>query len=285
MTTVQQALREAKAHGVDALDAQCLLAHQLVCSREWLLARGDMALTAPQQAFFRAGVARRAAGEPLAYLLGEKEFHGLMLSVDARVLVPRPDTETLVDWALEILKDEWEGVVTAAEVVDLGTGSGAIALALKHAQPRLRMTAVDASAPALDVACRNAAQLRLNIQLLAGNWWAPLKGRRFHLAVSNPPYIADDDPHLAALSHEPQNALRAGVDGLRDLQCIVSQAPHHLVPGGWLLLEHGWRQADDVSTLLRDHGFHGIQTRHDLGQNPRCTAGQYGLNARDMSSA
>ena len=215
-------------------------------------------------------LARRAAGEPVAYLLGEKEFHGLMLRVTPDVLIPRPDTETLVEWALACL----QGLPPGAAVADLGTGSGAIALALKQARPDAAVSAVEASPAALAVAQDNGRRLGLDVRWLAGSWWSPLAGQRLDLVVSNPPYIADGDPHLPALAHEPASALTAGPDGLRDLRAIAAGAPGQLRPGGWLLLEHGWDQAGAVQALLREAGLTAIETRHDLAGQPRCTGGR-----------
>ncbi len=264
--SVAQALLEARGLGVDRLDTLMLLADTLACSRTWLLAHDDAALSAEQSARLRARLARRAAGEPLAYLLGEKEFHGLVLQVDANVLVPRPDTEVLVDWALELLAGAPD-----RSVVDLGTGSGAIALAVKQAQPTATVLATDLSAAALGVARANANRLALDVEFIEGSWWQAVPRRRFHLVLSNPPYIAGGDEHLAALSHEPTLALTPGGDGLDALSCIVAGAAAHLEPGGWLLLEHGFDQGDAVQALLHEHGFGAIQTRRDLAGRPRCT--------------
>ena len=221
----------------------------------------------PRGTALQAAFARRAAGEPLAYLLGEKEFHGLLLHVDANVLVPRPDTEVLVDWALELLA----GMTAPRVVVDLGTGSGAIALAVKHGCPGATVLATDTSPAALDVARGNARRLALDVAFAQSSWWAALAGRTFDLILSNPPYIAAGDPHLTALRHEPALALTPGGDGLDALREIVGGAAHHMTPGTWLLLEHGYDQADAVRALLREHGFEGVATRHDLGGQPRCT--------------
>lgn len=267
--TVAQALAEAKAHGVDRLDAQLLLAHALACDRSWLLAHDDAALAQAVAAGFLAQLPRRAAGEPLAYLVGEKEFHGLTLKVSAGVLVPRPETEGLVDWGLELLGGLAEPA--PARVLDLGTGSGAIALAIKHARPDARVSALDVSPDALAIALANARRLGLDIELHRGNWWSALAGQRFHLVLSNPPYIRPGDPHLAALHHEPQLALTAGENGLKALHAIVAGAADHLEAGGWLLLEHGHDQAAEVQDLLRRHGYSAVQTRLDLAGLPRCT--------------
>ena len=270
--TVADVLAHARGLGVDRLDAQLLLAHVLARPRSWLLAHDDAALDAVQQAAVQAALTRRAAGEPLAYLVGEKEFHGLVLQVNPDVLVPRPDTEVLVGWAIELLASEWGGAAPA-RVVDLGTGSGAIALAVKHAHPNANVLATDISPAALAVAQGNADRLGLDLQLHEGAWWAAVGDQRFHLALSNPPYIVGGDPHLEALQHEPMLALTPGGDGLGALRLIVAGAGEHLEPGGWLLLEHGYDQAEAVSSLLLEHGFASIQTRHDLGGQTRCTGG------------
>ena len=264
---VAQALSEARACGVDRLDAQWLLAHVLDCPRSWLLAHDDAALETAQLLRFRADLARRAAGEPLAYVHGEKEFHGLTLQVNPQVLVPRPDTEVLVDWALDCLR---QGVAQPS-VLDLGTGSGAIALALAKAWPAATVCAVDASTPALEVARANGERLGLPVEWLCSDWWSALAQRRFDLIVSNPPYIAEDDPHLAALQHEPLMALTPGGDGLGALRRIVHGAANHLHPGGWLLLEHGFDQATAVRNLLVAQGFLDVQSRSDLAGHLRCT--------------
>ena len=203
----------------------------------------------------------------MAYILGEKEFHGLMLSVDPRVLVPRPDTETLVDWALELLAP----AAHMMQVVDLGTGSGAIALAIKQARPDVRVTGIDASIDALTVAQANGARLGLDVAWTAGHWWQAVGEQRFELAVSNPPYIAENDPHLAALSHEPRSALTSGPDGLDDIRLIIVGAQAHLQPGAWLLFEHGHDQAAAVSDLFGAAGFVAVQSRSDLAGLSRCT--------------
>ncbi|MFT3664360.1 peptide chain release factor N(5)-glutamine methyltransferase [Piscinibacter sp.] len=269
MKTLAEALAAARARGIERLDAQLLLGHVLGRPRAWLLAHDDAALAPADAARYAGLLARRRGGEPVAYLLGSKEFHGLDLQVDARVLVPRPDTEVLVDWAVELLRGEL--AAEAPGVVDLGTGSGAIALALKHDCPAAAVTATDTSRDALAVAGANAERLGLAVELLHGSWWQPLAGRCFRLALSNPPYIDGADPHLAALAAEPRSALTPGADGLRALREIVAGAAAHLEPGGWLLLEHGYDQADAVRRLLADAGFAGIAMRRDLGGQPRCT--------------
>ncbi len=263
---IAELLSFARQAGVDRLDAQLLVGHLLNRQRTWLLAHDDQALTEAQTTQLRQQLQQRAAGWPLAYLLGEREFCGLALQVTPDVLVPRPETELLVEWALERL-----AAAPQDSLVDLGTGSGAIALAVQHRRPATAVTASDASAAALRVAEANGRRHGLSVEWLHGDWWAPLHGRRYGLAVSNPPYVAGDDPHLAALTHEPRSALTPEGDGLAALRRIVEGAPEHLLPGAWLLLEHGHDQADAVRTLLAARGFARAQTRPDLAGLPRCT--------------
>jgi release factor glutamine methyltransferase len=271
VTTIGDALAAARRRGVDRLDAQLLLAQEIGRERSWLIAHDDAVLDAAALTHFEAAIRRRAAGEPLAYLVGEKEFHGLRLQVDARVLVPRPDTELLVDWALELLRAR---AMPAPRVVDLGTGSGAIGLAVKHACPAAQLTATDVSAGSLDVARANAARLGLHLEFVHGAWWQPLAGRQFDLALSNPPYIQATDPHLSALAHEPPLALSPGPSGLEALTALVEGATPRLAAGAWLLLEHGYDQAPDVRALLERHSFGEVTTRCDLAGHPRCTGGR-----------
>jgi release factor glutamine methyltransferase len=273
MSTVRDGLAAAIAGGLARLDAQLLLGHVLDRDRAWLHAHDDQVLTADQLRRFRALAARRQAGEPFAYIVGRKEFHGLDLQVDARVLVPRPDTEVLVEWAIELLGRNL-AAVAAPQVVDLGTGSGAIALAVRQACPNAQVTATDASAAALEVARANATRLGLTIESAAGSWWQAVQARRFHLALSNPPYIAAGDVHLAALTAEPHAALTPGESGLEALRQIAAQAPDHLETGGWLLLEHGFDQGEAVRQLLQSHGFTQVTTRPDLAGRPRCSGGR-----------
>lgn len=277
--TCAEALIAAQALGLERLDAQLLLLHALgkpADARAWLLAHDTDALAAEVTAVFLALAHRRAGGEPLAYIVGSKEFFGLELQVDGRVLVPRPDTETLVQWSLDTLLAP--GMPPLLDVLDLGTGSGAIALAIAHslkaAGHPAKVLAVDASPDALDVARRNADRLELNVQFIESHWLQQVSGR-FHLIASNPPYIASADPHLAALTHEPLAALTAGSDGLDDLRQIIAQAPSHLQAGGWLLLEHGYDQAERVRELLERQGFAQVQSRQDLAGIERCSGGQW----------
>jgi release factor glutamine methyltransferase len=271
--SISRALATAKSHGVDRLDAQLMLAALLDRPRSWLIAHDDASLDQAQESAFEQWLTRRRDGEPLAYLLGEKEFHGLKLQVDPSVLVPRPETELLVDWGLRVLQG---GPLKAAElrVIDLGTGSGAIALSIKHDCQAAAVTAVDASPTALAIAGRNSQSLNLPITLAPGNWWQAVPGQRFDLALANPPYIAPGDEHLEALRHEPQAALMAQDNGLADLECIIAGAPGHLAPGGWLLLEHGHDQATWVRQRLAGAGFTQVQTLRDLAGIERCTGGR-----------
>ncbi len=265
-----QVIVQAQARGLQRLDAQLLLLHALgkpASERTWLLAHDLDPVPPAAQARFNEHVQRRAAGEPLAYITGHKEFFGLDLLVDARVLVPRPETEALVEWALEVLA---ELAVQPPTVLDLGTGSGAIALALKHARPDLEVTAVDHSTQALQVARGNAERLQLDVHLRHGCWFDGM-AERFHVIVANPPYIASDDPHLQALGHEPTQALTSGADGLNDITQIVAHAAAHLHPGGWLLLEHGYDQAVVVRDKLIEAGFTSVQSRRDLSDIERCS--------------
>ncbi|HSI48305.1 MAG TPA: peptide chain release factor N(5)-glutamine methyltransferase [Ideonella sp.] len=274
MTTVTQALAAARTAGLERLDAQLLLAHVLRKDRSWLVAHDQDELPTQALTRFQALWQRSAAGEPTAYLLGEREFHGLTLQVSPAVLVPRPDTETLVDWALELLACELADRPTP-QVVDLGTGSGAIALAVKHRFPAAEMTALDFSEAALAVARANAERLGLAVRLLHSDWWQAVAGKTFDLALSNPPYIAGDDPHLDALQHEPRSALTPEGDGLAAIRTLVADAPPHLRPGAWLLIEHGWDQAEAVQALLQRAGFAQVRTRRDLAGHGRCTGGRW----------
>lgn len=262
-------LERARESGVARLDAQQLLANHLGRPRTWLLAHDDELLPAQAQHQADADLARRAQGVPLAYLVGEREFHGLALQVNADVLVPRPETEALVDWALALSAE-----VPLARLADLGTGSGAIALAFKHHRPAFEVWASDRSPAALRVAGANARRLQLTVTWVEGDWWRPLAGQRFGIVVSNPPYVAEGDPHLPALRHEPRMALTSGADGLQALRQIVESAPLHLVAGGWLLLEHGFDQAAAVAALLEAAGFEQVQTRRDLAGLDRLTGGR-----------
>lgn len=262
--TVDEALTLARQLGVERGDAQTLLSHLTGQNRAWLVTHGDAPAPGAETA-----LRRLADGAPLAHLTGWQPFHGLMLQVTPATLIPRPDTETLVHWALERLA----GLPGQPSVVDLGTGSGAIALAIKAACPRAQVAAVEFSADALAVARANGERLGLAVDWRLGSWFDPLVGQRFELVVSNPPYITGDDPHLPALRHEPITALTPGGDGLADLRALIDAAPQHLVPGGWLLLEHGWDQADAVAQHLATRRFEHLSLRRDLGGRARASGG------------
>ena len=263
--------------GINALDADRLLLSVLrrsASERTWLRVHGSEAVSANTTTRYLALCQRRLDGVPLAYLTGERGFYGLTLHVDSRVLDPRPDTETLVDWALDVLQSQ-----AAPRVADLGTGSGAVALAIQHQRPDAVVWGVDASTQALEVAQANAVRLGLTVHFTQGNWLSPPPDQLQHLIVSNPPYIPENDPHMAALRHEPRQALTSGHDGLDDIRIIIEQAPACLRNGAWLLLEHGYDQASAVQALFAQRGFVHVQSRKDLGGHVRCTGGQWVLPA------
>ena len=251
---------------LEAREARLLLARATGFSEASVLAHPERELPAEAETAFLEFAERRARGEPIAYLLGEKEFYGLPLAVNPAVLIPRPETELLVERAL---------ARNPSSILDLGTGSGAVALALKRHLASARVVAVERSAAALAVARRNALKLGLEVDLRHGLWFAPVAGERFDLVVSNPPYVAVGDPHLAQgdLRFEPQSALVAGADGLQALREIAASAAEHLNPGGWLLLEHGVGQDDEVRKLLREQGLEGIESWPDLAGIARVTGG------------
>lgn len=273
--TLAQALARARAAGIDRLDAQLLLLHALGVppqeahhQRAWLLAHDERQVTDAELGRFEMACSQRRSGRPLSYLTGHKEFRGLPLKVDPRVLIPRPDTEILVEWALEWLAHK----PGALRALDLGTGSGAIALALKQARPDLHVEAIDRSPEALDLANENASRLGLDVRFARGDWLTDVAGS-FDLIVSNPPYVRIGDPHLRDLTHEPSGALLGGEDGLDPIRAIIRQAPGCLVDGGMLILEHGWDQAEAVRAMLQTSRFADVATRPDLGGNDRCTGG------------
>lgn len=275
--TLRQVVADASARlgGVDARhEAELLLLHVLERPRSWLFAHATDPLAAADQAAFEALLARRVAGEPVAYLTGRRGFWTLDLEVDPATLIPRPETELLVELALERLPPD-----QALQLADLGTGSGAIALALASERPRAQVLATDASPGALAVAARNAARHELdNVRFAEGghDWYAPLQGVRFDLIASNPPYIASNDPHLEQgdLRFEPSTALASGMDGLDDIRRIVDGGQAHLRPGGWLLIEHGWDQGAAIRALFEATGFAEVQTVQDLEQRDRITLGR-----------
>ena len=252
-------------------DAQVLLGFALGVTRAWLTTHPDQAADSEAAARFRSLVVLRANGHPVAYLVGVKEFYGLPLRVTPDVLIPRPETEELVETALERLPHG-----EARKVLDLGTGSGCIAIAMARQRPAAQVTAVDSSMPALALARENAAALGVEVEFLPSDWFAALGGRRFDLIVANPPYVAADDPHLRQgdLRFEPRPALAAGADGLAELRRIVGAAPKYLRPRGWLLLEHGYNQAEACRDLLYNAGFGELVFRADIAGLPRIAGGR-----------
>jgi release factor glutamine methyltransferase len=268
--TVKRATLQLRPHSESPrLDAELLLGKVLKVSRASLTARADESLSGGAELELADLIARRAHGVPVAYLTGSREFWSLPLNVTSDVLVPRPETEILVAEALDLLPRE-----TAASVLDLGTGSGAIALSLASERPGWAITGVDVSPLALAVAAQNARSLQLTrITWRLSSWFEALPGERFHLIVSNPPYIAASDPALKTLSAEPALALNAGPTGLESLSAIIAHSPQHLLGEGWLVLEHGSTQAPAVCALLAQHGFDSIRTILDLSGKPRVTLG------------
>lgn len=275
MTDIARLLNDATSAtgpALDRIDAEFLLSHLLGRTRAWLYAFSDHQLSDRQVGDFMALASRRAAGEPVAYITGRRGFWAFDLHVSPDTLIPRPETELLVDLAL--------GRVPAQQpcrILDLGTGSGAIALALAHERPHAQVTAVDVSEAALAVAKRNALELELhNLAFAHGHWFTGLGGQRFEVIVSNPPYIEAADAHLQQgdLRFEPRAALASGVEGLDDMRIIVSEAPMHLRPGGWLLVEHGWNQGAAIRLLFGRAGFTETATVQDMEQRDRVTLGR-----------
>lgn len=272
MPDVKSALAAAAVRVGERLDAELLLLHLVDQSRSWLIAHADDVLAPDVLAAYADLIDRRLAGEPVAYLVGRRGFWTLDLEVTPDTLIPRPDTELLVELALERLPND-----ASCSVADLGTGSGAVALAIAVERPLSQVIATDASAAALAVARRNADRYLIgNVHFLQGDWLLPLAGRRFELIVSNPPYIEADDAHLSQgdLRFEPASALASGSDGLDDIRRIVRDAVAHLQPGGWLLFEHGWNQGDAARNLLIESGYAQVFTAQDLGRRDRVSGGR-----------
>ena len=264
---VKEALR---AFGTDYRDAELLLLHSLGKERSWLIAHDHDELPTDVVEVFSSMSTERLKGVPLAYLLGHREFWSLKLKVTCDVLIPRPETELLVEWAVELASH-----YDLDSMLDLGTGSGAIALAVQHDLPNLSVTASDVSELVLSVARENAEGLGLPVEFVESSWFGALAQRRWGLIASNPPYVSVDDAHLLEgdLRFEPNTALTDGGDGLSSIREIVSNAPDHLEAGGWLLIEHGYDQATDVRSILELNGFSQVSLRHDLGGRPRVTGG------------
>ena len=264
------ALLAAARARIERSDAELLLAHVLGRPRSWLFAHGDDVIDPHVGDRFEQQLRRCELGEPMAYITGRRGFWTFDLAVSPETLVPRPETELLVELALQRLPPG-----RPLQIADLGTGSGAIGLALAHERPLAHVVATDASAGALGVARGNARDLRLgNIEFRQGDWHAPLAGERFDLIASNPPYIAAGDPHLQDLRFEPDAALVSGMDGLDAIRAIVRDASLHLVPGGWILLEHGFDQGAAVRSLMLDAGMGEVATEHDLEGRDRVTLGR-----------
>ncbi|WP_047552319.1 peptide chain release factor N(5)-glutamine methyltransferase [Methylotenera sp. G11] len=281
MHSIRSALLQAQAQlnssprleTVDArFESQLLLQHLLNAGRAWLIAHENDSLEDGMQARFEALVNRRVNGEPIAYILGSREFYGLNLTVTPATLIPRPDTEILVDTALaKILAGQH------TQILDLGTGTGAIALAIAQQRPQAQVTGVDASRPALDVAISNSRQLHLaNVHFTLSDWFNDLGNARFDVIVSNPPYIEETDAHLQQgdLRFEPLSALASGADGLDDIRRIIDGCLIHLKPQGWLMFEHGYNQAETVRELMAQTGLVNIETVRDFGGNDRVTIGK-----------
>jgi release factor glutamine methyltransferase len=274
-TALSNAASRLQAQGIGAkttkLEAQLLLQYALNVNRAWLIAHENDALEANIHAVFEALLNCRLNGEPIAYILGAREFYGLNLKVTPDTLIPRPDTETLVEEALEkVLQND------NLKILDLGTGTGAIALAIAKHRLLAQVTAVDASENALKIAQENAQNLQIaNVRFMLSNWFDALKNQRFDLIVSNPPYIEANDIHLTQgdLRFEPLIALASGQDGLDDIRKIIQTAPQYLNPHGWLMLEHGYNQAESVATLLKQAGFTEISHAQDLAGIARVTSG------------
>ncbi|MGF3807791.1 peptide chain release factor N(5)-glutamine methyltransferase [Enterobacter mori] len=269
---LREAVSELSENESPKRDAEILLEHVTGKSRTYLLAFGETLLTAEQEAQLAALLARRKTGEPVAHLVGEREFWSLPLYVSAATLIPRPDTECLVEQALARLP------TAACSILDLGTGTGAIAVALATERPDCTVTAVDVMPDAVTLAQRNVERLGLgNVTVLQSSWFTALENRLFALIVSNPPYIDEHDPHLAQgdVRFEPLTALVAANKGLADLDHIVTTSRQHLLPGGWLLVEHGWTQGNAVRALFTNAGYREVATCRDYGGNERLTLGQW----------
>lgn len=278
MTAVREALAGARARlsgpGSPSLDAEVLLARVLGRERAWLHAWPEREVPAPELGRFEALVERRVAGEPIAYLVGTREFWSLAFEITPDVLIPRPETELLVETALEFVRAR--GLVEPS-ILDLGTGSGCVAIAIAHERPDAHVVAVDCAAAALELAARNAERHGARgVEPVQGRWLTPLGERAFDVIVANPPYVASDDPHLRQgdVRFEPVNALDGGADGLDALREIAADAPRHLQPGGLVAVEHGHDQAGAVAALLAGQGLTGVTTRHDAAGLPRCTQAQ-----------
>lgn len=254
------------------LDAEILLSHLLQKNRTYLYTWPETPLTVEQKITFSKRLKMRLLGTPIAHITGEREFWGLVFKVNQHTLIPRPDTEILVETALEKLTS-----LHAPKLLDLGTGSGAVICALKSENPSIKAFAVDLEAKALEIAIENAKNHQLDIEFKQGSWFSPVESEKFDVIVSNPPYIEEEDHHLTEgdVRFEPISALTSGKSGLDDIKLIIEQALNHLNYQAWVCIEHGFNQANAVQTLFKEQGFHNISTQVDYGQNPRVTLAQY----------
>ncbi len=257
---------------INVVDARVLLRHVLQCAPAHLMSAPERRLTVQEWSSYQSTVERRAAGEPVAYLTGLREFFGYLFLVTPAVLIPRPETELLVELAMAYFVDQ-----PRTRVLDLGTGSGALAITLAKELPAADITAVDRSREALQIAMTNAVRLHASVSFVQSDWFSTLTGDRFHLIVANPPYVAAADPHLREgdVRFEPPTALVGGPDGMDDLAAIAAQAPYYLEAGGWLFMEHGYDQAAQVRALLTDAGFAHIESWRDAADIERVTGGQW----------
>ncbi|MDH5534128.1 MAG: peptide chain release factor N(5)-glutamine methyltransferase [Betaproteobacteria bacterium] len=272
LQTIAQALDWAREH-IDRADARVILQHVLACDAAYLIAYGGAELDEPRLREFHALVGRRITGEPVAYLTGKREFYGLAFRINPAVLIPRPETELLVDAALEQIP-----VQGPSRVLDLGTGSGCVAITIAHLRPNAEVVATDASPEAVALARENVSSHGAeNVELRAGDWFDPVRDERFAVIVANPPYVAAGDPHLMQgdLRFEPRAALAAGADGLDCIRAIVAAVPEHLDAGGLLALEHGYDQGDACRRLLKAAGFTRVATRRDVAGQERVTTGRH----------
>jgi release factor glutamine methyltransferase len=271
MSTIADALAGARGKGIERIDAEVLLGHAIARDRTYLYTWPDRELSDADQKRFNDLLSQRLQGRPVAYLTGSREFWSLPLRVEASTLIPRPDTETLVQVALEL------PLPPDAVVLDAGTGTGAIALALGSERPQWRLYASDKQWAAAQLALRNAIAVAVRTQVVCADWLLPFADGSFDMIVSNPPYIAADDPHLSQgdVRFEPRSALVAGDDGFADLRALIVDARRVLKSGGWLVLEHGYRQAAEVRDLFTDQGYVGVASHVDLGGNERITVGRF----------
>lgn len=277
-TIIQQSCNDLVVAGITdspKLDVELLLAHAINKTRTYLFTWPERTISSDEFKKFQILFSQRLLGKPIAYILASKEFWGLNFNVNQHTLIPRPDTEILVEETLQKAKNR-QGWSPHIEILDLGTGSGAIICALKHELPQANATAVDFQAEALAIAKQNALNLQLKINFKQSDWFSIFNTERFHLIVSNPPYIEETDPHLQQgdVSFEPLSALSAKQNGLADIINIVKQAKNFLHPTGWLLIEHGYNQAEQVQTIFQQSGYNEIETRKDYNQQPRITFGK-----------